>query len=374
MYNKDNPFLATIIKRQFLTPKNANKSVAHIELNLEGSNLSYEAGDCVGVFAPNDPQLIEKILAHFKDLPALVPHPKTQVLLSPYEMLKDHFSLNHLSRELLGLFESYANTSDKSYLAQILTPPENFLPYTQTRDLLDVLLDFPSVRPAFEEILPLLRRLVPRLYSIASDFTTVGPRADLLVRLSESTHHERLRQGVASHFLTHRAPLHEAKIPIFLTHSTFKLPKDPSLPVILIGPGTGIAPYRGFVQANAHSPSPRKIWIFFGEQHANHFFYQAEWEDALKRGTLERIDCAFSRDQAHKIYVQDRLWENKEAVFQWIENGASVYLCGDAHAMAPAVDHTLGKILAWGNHLHEEEGAHLLKEMRRSKRYLRDVY
>lgn len=374
MYNKDNPFLATIINRQFLTPKNAEKLVAHIELNLEGSSLSYEPGDCVGVFAPNNPLLIDQILSHFKDLPAQIPHPKTQALLSPYELLKDHFAINHLSRELLTLFESYANPTDKIFLSNILNPSENLLPYTQTRDLLDLLLDCPSSRPPFEAIVPLLRRLVPRLYSIASDGDAVGPRVDLLVRLSESTHHGRLRQGVASHFLIHRASLHTTKVPIFLTHSTFKLPSDPAIPVILIGPGTGIAPYRGFVQANQGSQSPRKIWIFFGEQHATHFFYQEEWDKALKQGALNRIDCAFSRDQAHKIYVQDRLWESREAVFQWIQNGASVYLCGDAHAMAPAVDQTLSKILAWGKNTSEEEGVHLLKEMRRNKRYLRDVY
>lgn len=374
MYNKDNPFLATIISRKFLTPQNAEKSVGHIELSLEGSGLSYEPGDCVGIFAPNDPSLVASILAQWEHLPLEIPHPKTQALLAPEELLTHHFSLNHLSRELLHLFKEHANPTDAAYLEKILNPPENLLAYTQTRDLLDLLLDCHSARPPFESLVPLLRRLVPRLYSIASDIETVGPQADLMVRLSECVHHGRLRQGVASHFLLHRANLKDANVPIFVTHSTFKLPKDPSVPVILIGPGTGVAPYRGFVQTNTRLTIKRKIWIFFGEQHESHFFYKEEWEAALQSGALSRIDCAFSRDQVQKIYVQDRLWENKEEVFQWIENGASVYLCGDAQSMAPAVDAVLGKILAWGKHCTEEEGHALLKELRRNKRYLRDVY
>jgi sulfite reductase (NADPH) flavoprotein alpha-component len=373
MYNKENPFLATIIQRKALTPPEASKCVYHLELSLAGSGLTYEPGDCVGVFAKNDPDLTKSILLQWKDLPKEITHPKTQALLTPEALLTEHFSLHHLSRELLQTFRDHADTKDKAFLNEVLSAP-SLLTYTETRDLLDLLQDCPSARPPLEVILPHLRRLVPRLYSIASAQEAVGEQLDLTIKVSEDIFKERLRKGVASSFLWERAPLHTPSIPIFLTRSLFKLPQDPATPVILIGPGTGIAPYRGFIQANQRLPKPRKTWIFFGEQHKEHFFYKEEWDLALQNGALTRIDCAFSRDQPHKIYVQDRLWENRKELLQWLDEGASLYLCGDAHSMAPAAEGTIIRILMEEKGLDENAAQAWLKNMKKTKRYLKDVY
>ncbi len=376
-YNKDYPFLSTLLSRRILTQR-GGKDVRHLVLRIQGSGFNYEAGDSLGIFPNNHPDDVRRVLAALgRSADEQVAHPKTAVLMSLEEALTKHFSLSHISRNLLALIGSYAEGVAKNRLESLLLPEneEAYKAYCRGRDLIDILEDFSSSRLPIELLLKELRRLLPRLYSISSSPICYPDEIHLTLALTQIEAHGRLRLGVASHYLADRVPLNEAVLPCFLAKSLFRLPRDPNVDIIMVGPGTGVAPFRAFVQERAASKAQGRNWLFFGEQYRNlSFLYQEEWEEALKTGDLHRLDLAFSRDQAEKIYVQDRLWEARQELWAWLQKGAHFYVCGDAKHMAAAVDATLQRVAKEVGGLSEEGAIDYIKALKKERRYQRDVY
>jgi sulfite reductase (NADPH) flavoprotein alpha-component len=239
----------------------------------------------------------------------------------------------------------------------------------------DLLAEFPSARPSPQELVEHMRKLMPRLYSIASSPVVHPSEVHLTVAVVRYATNGRERVGVATTFLADRASVGRTPTPVFISHSHFGLPEDGSRDVIMVGPGTGIAPFRAFVQERAAKAAPGRNWLFFGEQRrATDFLYEEDWATWKRQGALTRLDTAFSRDQLTKIYVQDRMRENAAALWEWIKGGAHFYVCGDAKRMAKDVDTALHDVIAEGSGKATSEVADYVKIMKKEKRYQRDVY
>ena len=247
--------------------------------------------------------------------------------------------------------------------------------YIEGREVVDLLSDYPAPKLDAQGLVGILRKLPPRLYSIASSPKAHEDEVHLTVGVVRYESHGRARKGVCSTYLADLLESGE-KADVFVTpNKHFKPPADPSTPMIMVGPGTGIAPFRAFVEERAAIDAKGKNWLIFGDQHyLTDFLYQTEWQDYLKDGVLTRLDLAFSRDQAEKIYVQDRMKENAAEIYQWLQDGANFYVCGDASRMAHDVDRALHEIVAEQGGLDEEAAAAYIKQLKTDKRYLRDVY
>ncbi|MFC5569684.1 assimilatory sulfite reductase (NADPH) flavoprotein subunit [Lysobacter yangpyeongensis] len=375
-YTRDNPFPAELLVNQRITGRGSDKDIRHFELSLEGSGLQYEAGDALGVWPVNPPRLVEAVLRTLElDGGHAVTHGDQTLPLRDW--LSQRRELTRLSRPFVA---AHAARAGDAGLDALLAPDRaaDFARLLAEQQIIDLLQTYPAAWTA-EELVAALRPLAPRLYSIASSTKAVGEEVHLTIAHIEyaaaGDHSEdRLRWGAASNFLA-RASEGE-KLPVFIERNErFRLPKDGTRDVILVGPGTGIAPFRGFVQERAAISASGRNWLFFGNPHArSDFLYQLEWQDALKRGVLHRLDLAFSRDQAHKVYVQDRLREHGAEVFAWLEGGAHLYVCGDATRMARDVHATLLDIIATHGGKSSEDAADYLNELQAQGRYARDVY
>lgn len=376
-YNKDYPFLATVLERRCLTGV-GHKDIRHIVLGIKGSEFAYEAGDSIGIYPTNHIEDVELLLTVLEATgEEMVPHPKTGKMMALKEALCKHFSLIHVPRGLLTLFKDHANGAERERLEEILMPEAElaYKGYTHGRDIIDVAQDFPLTRVPLDLFVKELRRLLPRLYSIASSPKMYPDEVHLTIGVTQAHHHGRLRLGVASNYLAQRVPLGEPFVPSFLAKSHFRIPSDDEVDMIMVGPGTGIAPFRAFIQERSALKAKGRNWLFFGEQHrASGFLYQAEWEAALQDKTLHRLDLAFSRDQEAKVYVQDRLLEVAEEVWAWLQGGAHFYVCGDADHMALGVDQVLHRIAQTVGGLSEAQAGVYFKELKKDKRYQRDVY
>jgi sulfite reductase (NADPH) flavoprotein alpha-component len=247
--------------------------------------------------------------------------------------------------------------------------------FLESRELVDLLAEFPSARPTPQELVDQLRKLMPRLYSIASSPRVYPVDIHLTVAIVRYRTNSRDRVGVCSTFLSDRAAVGKTPVPVFVSHSHFAPPEDGARDCIMVGPGTGIAPFRAFVQERAVSGAAGRNWLFFGDQRrGTDFLYEEEWQQYLAKGQLARLDTAFSRDQLLKVYVQDRLRENAAELWRWLEGGAHFYVCGDAKRMAKDVDVALHAIIAEQGKLTHEQAVDYVKQMKKDKRYQRDVY
>lgn len=378
IYTRDHPFNAEVLVNQRITGRGnrrttLDKDVRHVELSLEGSGLRYEPGDALGVWPMNPPKLVDAILATLQlDGEAAVTHGEQSLPLREWLSTKREitrlsrpFLVQHAHRAGAAALDAALSANGAAALADLLA----------TRQLIDLLREYPATWGA-DELVAALRPLVPRLYSIASSPRAVGEEAHLTVAHIEYTMEGDAdpRWGTASNFLARSEE--GATIPVFIERNErFRLPDDASRDVILIGPGTGVAPFRAFVQERAESAATGRNWLFFGNPHAHSdFLYQLEWQDALKSGALHRLDLAFSRDQPHKIYVQDRLRERGGEVFDWLQSGAHLYVCGDATRMAKDVHAALLDIIAVHGGKSVEEAGDYLNELQAQGRYARDVY
>ena len=319
----------------------------------------------------NPPALVEAVLATLElDGEQAITHSEQTLPLR--EWLSSKRELTRLSRQFVATHAAHAKSEE---LNALLAPDRtaDFTRLLAAQQVIDLLRAYPGVWAA-EEIVAALRPLAPRLYSIASSPKSVGEEAHLTVAHIEYAIDGDTRWGTASNFLARAAE--GEKLPVFIEHNErFRLPKDGARDVILVGPGTGVAPFRGFVQDRAAAGASGRNWLFFGNPHArSDFLYQLEWQDALKRGELHRLDLAFSRDQAHKVYVQDRLREQGREVFAWLESGAHLYVCGDATRMAKDVHATLLEIIATHGGKSAEDAADYLNDLQAQGRYARDVY
>lgn len=374
LYTRKNPFPATIAVNKKLTGERSEKDTRHFEVCLKGSGLEYQVGDSLGIFPENDPGLVDAILARTGlDASALVTNPAGEQVALRSALLND-FIITEPSKQLLQAVA--AQDPSAAFMNELLDPStkSELEKWLWGRDVLDVLNEF-ALTFTPEEFLKVLRKLQPRLYSIASSQTVVGEQVDLTVALVRFEAHGRAKSGVCSVFLAERAE-GDGRVPVFV-HSAkhFRLPEDPATNMIMVGPGTGIAPFRAMLQERKASGASGKNWLFFGEQRsATDFLYQDEFEGYLADGTLSRFDTAFSRDQDFKIYVQHRILEAADELYQWLEGGAYFYICGDAARMAKDVDVALHQVVEKAGGKSVEEAAAYIDALKKAKRYRKDVY
>jgi sulfite reductase (NADPH) flavoprotein alpha-component len=368
-WTREKPFAAEVLANQRLTARGGSKDVRHIELSLRDSGLNYEPGDALGVWATNPPALVDDILGALKlDANAPVAHETRTLPLS--EWLLSKRELTRLSKPFVIAHALRARHDD---LDAIVASPVALPRLLSTYQLVDLLDKFPAAWDA-QELVAALRELAPRLYSIASSLKHVEEEAHLTVARVAYRAFGRDHVGAASEFLAALAT--DASAPVFIeANERFRLPQDASRDVIMIGPGTGVAPFRGFVQERAALAANGRNWLFFGNPHfASDFLYQVEWQQALKRGQLQRLDLAFSRDQNHKIYVQQRIRQNGRDLFAWLQEGAHLYVCGDATRMAKDVHTALRDVVAEHGGKSTEDAEAYLSQLAAERRYARDVY
>jgi sulfite reductase (NADPH) flavoprotein alpha-component len=371
---KDHPFSAHLLVNRRLNQEGSEKETRHFEIALGSEGPSYEVGDALGIFPTNCPQLVDQIVQSLGcDGEEAVTAPDGSET-SLRRALSQCYDLNRISPNLL---KEIAARTDDSELQNLLNPVQTTAQKTflEERDLLNFLLQYPGLTLSPNELVTHLRKLQPRLYSIASSLKAVPGEVHLTISTVRYQIRNRWRKGVCSTFLADRLQL-GASLPVFIHHSPgFRLPVDPNRSIIMIGPGTGIAPFRAFLQERQAIGASGANWLFFGEQRAqNDFYYKDELSQMVKNGLLTRLDTAFSRDQDHKIYVQHRLLENAGQIWDWLQNGAHLYVCGDAKRMAKDVDNALREICRTTGHLSVDQAEEYMGALRRDKRYQRDVY
>jgi sulfite reductase (NADPH) flavoprotein alpha-component len=373
-YSRKNPFPAVPLVNRKLTLEGSEKETRHYEFSLTGSGLQYEVGDSMGIFPQNNPKHVEELLEalHFSGDEQVTT--KEGETFSLREGLLRRFHIKDPSKQFL---EAVVQRSAAQELQELMQPDRkaDLDRYLWGMEIIDFLLDHPSLRFTVEEFVATLRKLQPRLYSIASSLKAFPEQVHFIIATVRYESHGRQREGVASTYLADRLNS-EDRLPMFVhVAKGFRLPEDPSTPIIMVGPGTGIAPFRAYLQERQATGASGKNWLFFGEQRANcDFFYQTEFAEAQKCGLLSRFDTAFSRDQAHKIYVQHRLLEHSREVFAWLEEGAHFFVCGDAARMAKDVDVALHQIVEKEGGKTSEQAAEYIENLRQQKRYKRDVY
>ena len=372
VWTRERPFAAEVLVNQKITGSGSDKDVRHIELSLEGSGIRYEPGDALAIVAENPPRLVRELLAAFgwqADAAVAVDgesRPLGTVLARDRE----------ITATSAGFLRRWASLSASRELDATLTaggaPLAGLL---RTHQVIDVVRQYPAtgdVDPA--DFIASLRRLAPRSYSIASSIEANPDEVHITVAAVRYEAFGSLHDGAASTFLADRVAAGD-RVPVFVErNSRFRLPADDT-PIIMIGPGTGVAPFRAFVEERAERNAGGDTWLIFGERRRrSDFLYQLEWQRHLKAGNLTRLDVAFSRDQAHKVYVQDRLREQAGRVWRWLERGASIYVCGDAERMAGDVHAALVEIIGQQAGIDAQAAEQRLRELRRAGRYQRDVY
>lgn len=366
-FHRANPFPASVLLKKKLSGANSDKELFHYEISLEGSGLTYEPGDSIGIYPSNTPELIERVLSRLNfrgDEPVMIHTGEMRPIAAALE-------------------RSYNITRPSTRFVTALTAKRGAVAPTENAasellngdDILDLLLRYP--RAAFEpqEFVSLLPKLQPRLYSIASSLRRHPGEVHLLVATVRYERGGRSRGGVCSTFLADRVST-ATRISIFVhTARHFHLPEDRSVPIIMVGAGTGVAPYRAFMEEREATSAPGRAWLFFGERRrACDFSYQTEWEQFLARGVLTRLETAFSQDQARRIHVQDRLLERAAEVWAWVKEGAIIYVCGNAKHMAKEVKAAFEEIARREGGGSNDEAAAELERLCASKRYRQDVY
>ncbi|MEH7575757.1 assimilatory sulfite reductase (NADPH) flavoprotein subunit [Priestia megaterium] len=372
-YSRTNPFKAEVLENLNLNGRGSNKETRHLELSLEGSGLMYEPGDSLGIYPENDPELVDLLLNEFKwDASENVTVNKEGETRPLREALISNFEITVLTKPLL---KQAAELTGNDKLKALVENREELKAYTQGRDVIDLVRDFGPWNVSAQEFVAILRKMPARLYSIASSLSANPDEVHLTIGAVRYEAHGRERKGVCSVLCSERLQPGDT-IPVYLqSNKNFKLPQDQETPIIMVGPGTGVAPFRSFMQEREETGAKGKSWMFFGDQHfVTDFLYQTEWQKWLKDGVLTKMDVAFSRDTEEKVYVQNRMLEHSKELFQWLEEGASFYVCGDKTNMARDVHNTLVEIIETEGKMSREQAEGYLAEMKKQKRYQRDVY
>jgi len=370
-YDRKHPYPAELLERICLNGRGSTKRVNHLEFSLEESGLSYEPGDSVGVMVHNDPRVVERLLDNLK-LSGSETVELGQETMPLSQALQERLELTRLTRPTV---ERWAKVSDSRELAQRLENRRELIGWLHGRDLLDLTAQYPVEGLDAQTLVRQLRKLPPRLYSIASSQAAVEEEVHLTVAEVRYEARGREREGVASTWLSNRLA-EDGRASVFIDRNkNFKLPSDPDTPIIMVGPGTGIAPFRAFMQEREAKGHKGKNWLFFGDRNfETDFLYQREWLQWRKLGLLNRLDVAFSRDGPEKVYVQHRIREAAPQVWAWLEEGAHFYVCGDANAMAPDVNEALMDVVMQEGKKGREQAQSYLRELTKAKRYQRDVY
>ncbi|MBB6443904.1 assimilatory sulfite reductase (NADPH) flavoprotein subunit [Bacillus benzoevorans] len=374
-YSRQNPFKAEVLENLNLNGRGSNKETRHLELSLEGSGFTYEPGDALGIYPENDPALVELLLQelHFNASEKVAVNQEGEVLPLK-EALTTYFEITALTKVLL---QNAANLTGNKELQELVSSEnkENLKEYMAGRDLLDLVRNYGPWDVTAQQFVSILRKIPARLYSISSSFAANPEEVHVTIGAVRYEAHGREHKGVCSCYAAERLEPGD-KISVFVqSNGNFKLPENPETPIIMIGPGTGVAPFRSFMQEREEQGAQGKSWMFFGDQHfVTDFLYQTEWQKWLKDGVLTRMDVAFSRDTEEKIYVQHRLLERSKEVYQWLEEGAVLFICGDKDRMARDVENTLVEIIEKESGSSREQAAAYLNELKQQKRYQRDVY
>ncbi len=370
-YNKNNPFYAEVLESINLNGRGSAKHTRHLELSIEGSGMTYIPGDSLGIIPENDENLVTALLLSlgfegteevtFKDQTFTLQH-----------ALQTKLEITVLSKPLLKKLASFTPNAE---LQELLTTEDKVKDFIYGRDLLDFVQAFGPFDWTAQQLVDQLRKIPVRLYSIASSQKANGEEVHVTIAKVFYEVDERERIGVASGQVADRIEIGD-KLPVYIHgNPNFRLPENLSTPIVMIGAGTGIAPYRAFLEELAEEDVDGKAWLFFGDQHfVTDFLYQTELQRWLKDGTLMNLTLAFSRDTAEKIYVQHRLLENASEIYRWMEEGAIFYVCGDKTRMAADVDQALHQIVMQQGAKTEEEATAYIASLKKQKRYQRDVY
>lgn len=374
-YSRTNPFYAEVLENINLNGRGSNKETRHLELSLEGSGLVYEPGDSLGIYPTNDPALVDELITTcgWNADEAVTVH-KNGDTLPLKEALTSHFEITVLTKPLL---QKLADLTKNEALHALLEEgnEEKLKAYLAGRDLVDAARDFGPFEGTAADFTAILRKIPARLYSIASSLKANEEEVHLTIGAVRYDAHGRERQGVCSILCAERLEPGDT-LPVYIQHNqNFKLPENPDAPIIMVGPGTGIAPFRSFMQEREEIGASGKSWLFFGDQHfVTDFLYQTEWQKWLKDGVLTKMDVAFSRDSEEKVYVQHQMKKQSKELFEWLEQGAYVYVCGDEKHMAHDVHHTLLSIIQEEGAMSKEKAESYLANLQQQKRYQRDVY
>ena len=368
-YTRKKPLKTQLLTNQKITGRHSEKDIRHIEIDLEDSGLTYQAGDSLGVWFKNSTELVEGLLEKTginpNDIVKINDEEKSiqTVLEETYELTQLH----------PAFVQDYAELTDQAGLRAIASDAEKLQAYIIDRQIIDVIHEYPATLTA-DALISTLRKLTPRLYSIASSQVEVEEEVHLTVGVVEYEAYGFHHLGGASGHLSQLQS--GADISVYVEGSDhFRLPTNPDTPIIMIGPGTGIAPFRAFVQERAATEASGDNWLFFGNPHfTEDFLYQTEWQTWMDEGILNRIDLAFSRDQSKKIYVQHRILEQAEELWNWINRGAHIYICGDESRMAKDVHQALLRVIEEQGNQSPEQAAETLDQLRRDGRYQKDVY
>ena len=376
MKDKD-PILAKIIQREVLNKKGSQKCTMHLTLDIGDHNIAHSPGDSVAIMPQNDPSLVDCTLKALRLKGSeIVHHKKEGIDLSFMEFLLKKANLARISKKWMTyMAEQTTSSSEKSELQALIDNREAFKEVCASCYVWDFCVKYPHVTYQAQDVADMLGPLLPRFYSIASSPKVAPNKIDLLIAYFRYTSNSQERRGVGSHYLCDVAPMNEAILPLSLYPSKdFKLPEDHSTPIIMVGPGTGLAPYRAFMQERLHHDAPGKNWLFFGEWNRDYdFFYEDFWKRAEEQDKL-KLSLAFSRDQEDKVYVQHSMEKSSKEIWSWLQEGAIFYVCGDALNMAKDVDKTLHKIVQQEGQMSEDNAKAYIKKLREKNRYLRDVY
>jgi len=376
--DRKNPATVVIKQRYALTHSSSTKQVYHVSLDLQNTSFSFKVGDSIGIFPQNDPSDIEYLLsAMHAQGDEIIIEPRSQESMSIRHFLSHKANLVRLTSGFLKLYAEALPIQKKSELHTLLQP-ENKSQLTQyigSHEVVDFLRHYPEARVPLQELCAQFSPLLPRFYSVASSPSLAPREVHLTVALTVYSHRAQMRYGVASRFLCHLAEENNTPVPVYVQPAHhFTLPTDDHAPIIMVGPGTGVAPFRAFMQERIHRQAKGKNWLFFGDRHRlSDYYYRDFWEDLSARGTL-KLHVAFSRDQEHKIYVQHMMRDSAQELFAWLEEGASFYVCGDANRMAKDVDAMLHAIVQEQGAMSADSAKAYIKSLRANKRYLADVY
>lgn len=369
-YTKKAPFAATLLEAQKITGRDSVKDIQHIEISLEDSGIAYQPGDALGVWFANSESLVDELLS----LTQL--EGSAEVTVADSQMTLREALINKLELTLSypNFIKAYQQATASASLAELMEDKATLRTYMADRQIVDIVRDHPGQIDA-QALVDALRPLTPRLYSIASSQSEVEDEVHLTVAHVDYEAFGVRHQGGASGFLCDRLA-EGGEVNVFVEkNDNFRLPESSDTPVIMVGPGTGIAPFRAFMQERDAQEAQGKNWLFFGNPHfTQDFLYQVEWQGYVKSGLLDKITLAFSRDQKEKVYVQHRLLEHGAQVFEWLEQGAHFYVCGDAMHMAKDVEAALISIIQEHGGKSEQDAKAYLVALRKAKRYQKDVY
>lgn len=374
VFGKKNPFPAELTERVLLNGEGSAKETWHYEFSLEGSGLNYQPGDALAVVPQNAPDVVEGLLKAAKLTGTEVVEVKERGSKPLMDALTEDFDITALSRPVLTKLQALTGSAK---LAELLADDakDKLKDYQWGRWIVDAIRDFPGKELAAHELVTIFRKLPPRLYSIASSPLAHPDEVHLTIASVRYQAHGLDRKGVASTYLADLVKTGDAVSIYTHENKNFRLPASADTPIIMVGPGTGVAPFRAFVEHRAALGNPGKSWLFFGDQrYSFDFLYQLEWQDHLKSGALTKLDVAFSRDQPEKIYVQDRLRERAKELYAWLEEGANFYVCGDASRMAHDVHEELITVVEKAGGKTREAAEAYVDELKKAKRYQRDVY